>query len=296
MLQIDQISKTYPGGIKALKNVSLKIKKGIFGLVGPNGSGKSTLMRTIATLQKPDQGSIIFHGDDIVNHPSKMRQKLGYLPQEFGLYPHMSAEKLLDYLILLKGIEGKKDRKELIDYLLSITNLQKFKKRKVGAFSGGMKQRFGIAQALIGDPDLIIVDEPTNGLDPTERNHFHDILSDIAENRIIIFSTHIIDDVKELANDMAIMHQGEIILTGDPIQLIENLNGTVWQKIIDKHEKEKFENQYPVFLSKLYCGKLNVKAFSKTPLQGFEKCYPSLEDVYFTTLKKCQNNETISAS
>ncbi|OGU36153.1 MAG: multidrug ABC transporter ATP-binding protein, partial [Ignavibacteria bacterium GWB2_35_6b] len=220
MLTISNLSKTYSSGVNALKDVTLKIEKGLFGLLGPNGAGKSTLMRTIATLQEPDSGNIYFDELDVLKSPQLLRADLGYLPQDFGVYPRISALELLDHLAVLKGILNKKEREEQVNALLDQTNLYKMRKKSVGNFSGGMKQRFGIAQALLGNPHLIIVDEPTAGLDPEERNRFHNLLSEIGEDKVVILSTHIVEDVRDLCPDMAILADGKILLQGTPIKLI----------------------------------------------------------------------------
>ncbi len=282
MLLISNLNKTYPDNIKALDNVNLKIGKGIFGLIGPNGSGKSTLMRIIATLQEPDSGSVIFEGVDIIKQKNQMRSILGYLPQEFGVYPSVSAENLLDHLAVLKGIIDRKKRKEIINYLLEETNLYQYRKKKLGGFSGGMKQRFGIAQALLGQPKIIIVDEPTAGLDPGERDRFHNLLSSISENIIVIFSTHIVTDVNELCNDMAIIHKGKILIQTSPIKVIEIFQNKIWSKIIEKKEIESYSQKFKIISTKLFLGKIVIKVFSETPLDNFEKVMPTLEDVYFS--------------
>jgi len=292
-LTIQNISKTYPNGVEALKNVSLKIGNGMFGLLGPNGAGKSTLMRTIAALQDSDEGTIIIGDIDVSKDKQSLREILGYLPQEFGVYPKISANDLLDHLAVMKGITDSKQRKAVVESLLHQTNLWEAKDQKLGTYSGGMKQRFGIAQALIGDPKLIIVDEPTAGLDPMERNRFHNLLSEIGENVIVILSTHIVDDVSDLCNNMAIILNGEVHLVGEPIQLIKKLDQKVWKGLIEKSELVEIEKENDVISSRLYLGKVQVRIFSESPMQnGFESVSPEIEDLYFATI----NGLSISGS
>jgi len=292
-LTIQNISKTYPNGVEALKNVSLEIGNGMFGLLGPNGAGKSTLMRTIAALQDSDEGTIIVGDIDVSKDKQSLREILGYLPQEFGVYPKISANDLLDHLAVMKGITDSKQRKEVVESLLHQTNLWEAKDQKLGTYSGGMKQRFGIAQALIGDPKLIIVDEPTAGLDPMERNRFHNLLSEIGENVIVILSTHIVDDVSDLCNNMAIILNGEVHLVGEPIQLIKKLDQKVWKGLIEKSELVEIEKENDVISSRLYLGKVQVRIFSESPMQnGFESVNPEIEDLYFATI----NGLSISGS
>jgi len=284
-LTIQNISKTYPNGVEALKNVSLKIGNGMFGLLGPNGAGKSTLMRTIAALQDSDEGTITVGDIDVSKDKQSLREILGYLPQEFGVYPKISANDLLDHLAVMKGIIDSTQRKEVVESLLHQTNLWEAKDQKLGTYSGGMKQRFGIAQALIGDPKLIIVDEPTAGLDPMERNRFHNLLSEIGENVIVILSTHIVDDVSDLCNNMAIILNGEVHLVGEPIQLIKKLDQKVWKGLIEKSELVEIEKENDVISSRLYLGKVQVRIFSESPMQnGFESVSPEIEDLYFATI------------
>ena len=284
-LSIKNISKTYPNGVEALKNINLEIGNGMFGLLGPNGAGKSTLMRTIAALQDSDEGTITVGDIDVSKDKQSLREILGYLPQEFGVYPKISANDLLDHLAVMKGIIDSKQRKEVVESLLHQTNLWEAKDRKLGTFSGGMKQRFGIAQALIGDPKLIIVDEPTAGLDPMERNRFHNLLSEIGENVIVILSTHIVDDVSDLCNNMAIILNGEVHLIGEPIQLIKKLDGKVWKGLTEKSELTEIEKENDVISSRLYLGKVQVRIFSESPMQnGFESVTPEIEDLYFATI------------
>jgi len=282
-LIIENLSKTYSNGVRALNNVSLKIPTGMFGLLGPNGAGKSSLMRTIATLQEPDEGSITLGDLDVLKQKDEVRKILGYLPQEFGVYPRVSAEVLLDHLAVLKGISNKKERKELVEALLHKTNLWQARKKNLGGYSGGMKQRFGIAQALISEPKLIIVDEPTAGLDPAERNRFLNLLSELGENTVVILSTHIVDDVKELCTNMAIINQGTLLYEGNPLRAIEEVNGKVWRKTIDKGELQDYKNAYHVISDRLISGKpeIHVLADSK-PDPSFYGIEADLEDVYFS--------------
>jgi len=284
-LSIKNISKTYGNDVQALKNVSLEIGNGMFGLLGPNGAGKSTLMRTIAALQDADTGSITIGGIDVSTDKQALREILGYLPQEFGVYPKVSANDLLDHMAVMKGITDSSKRKEAVESLLHQTNLWEAKDRKLGTYSGGMKQRFGIAQALLGDPKLIIVDEPTAGLDPMERNRFHNLLSEIGENVIVILSTHIVDDVSDLCNYMAIILNGEVHLVGEPIQLIKRLDQKVWKGLIEKSDLVEIEKENDVISSRLYLGKIQVRLFSESPLgNGFEQANPEIEDLYFATI------------
>ncbi len=286
-LAISNLSKTYPNGVQALKNVALSIPTGMFGLLGPNGAGKSTLMRTIATLQEPDAGSIFLDGLDVVKQKDEVRKILGYLPQEFGVYPKVSAEMMLNHLAVLKGITSSKEKKELIDALLHQTNLYDVRKKNLGTFSGGMKQRFGIAQALLGNPKLIIVDEPTAGLDPAERNRFHNLLSEIGENIVVILSTHIVDDVSDLCSHTAIISEGEVLLTGEPLKVIKELQGKIWKKTIDKRELGEYQSRLKVISTRLFAGKTVIHVFSETQPDGtFEVIEAGLDDVYFSTLAR----------
>jgi len=246
MLSIRNLSKTYPGGIQALKGVSLEIPRGMFGLAGPNGAGKSTLMRTLATLQESDSGTVFLDGLDVLREKHAVRKILGYLPQEFGLYPRISAERMLDHLAALKGIMNARARREIVEELLRLTNLWNIRAQKLGTFSGGMRQRFGIAQALLGDPQLIIADEPTAGLDPEERRRFLNLLSEIGEDVVVILSTHIVDDVREICSHMAIIDKGRVLLTGDPPKLVSALAGRIWQKSVDREEVEGYRKSMPV--------------------------------------------------
>ncbi len=284
-LRIQNVSKTYANGVQALQNINLNISNGMFGLLGPNGAGKSSLMRTIATLQEPSEGTILFNDTNSIDNPQQLRNQLGYLPQEFGVYPKISAYNLLDHIAVLKGIVNKRERKEQVNALLEQTNLYTARKKSVHTYSGGMKQRFGIAQALLGNPKLIIVDEPTAGLDPEERNRFHNLLSEIGEQRIIILSTHIVEDVRNLCSDMAILGEGQIIAQGIPNDLIQNLNGKIWSKLIEKKDLEAFKNAFTVLFTRMYSGKIQIHVFSESkPEHGFEQVHPDLEDVYFSTL------------
>ncbi|MEM8887832.1 MAG: ABC transporter ATP-binding protein [Bacteroidota bacterium] len=282
-LVIQNLSKTYPNGVRALQNVSLTIQQGMFGLLGPNGAGKSTLMRSIATLQEPDGGKIVFDGIDVRTQKEDLRKVLGYLPQEFGVYPKVSAEKLLDHLAVLKGISNTSERKELVEALLHKTNLYEARKKNLGGYSGGMKQRFGIAQALLASPKLIIVDEPTAGLDPAERNRFHNLLSELGEEAVVILSTHIVDDVKKLCTNMAIINQGQILMTGNPKESIKQVEGKIWQKKIAKGELPKYKDAFNVISDRLETGEtiINILA-DNDPGQGFSPVDPGLEDVYFS--------------
>jgi ABC-type multidrug transport system ATPase subunit len=289
-LQINNLTKTYSNGVKALDNLNLKIGTGMFGLLGPNGAGKSSLMRTIATLQKPDSGSIVFDGIDILNNQMDLRKVLGYLPQEFGVYPNMSAESLLDYFARLKGVSLQKERDAIVKEVLEVTNLYDVRKKYVSGYSGGMKQRFGIAQLLLNNPKLIIVDEPTAGLDPAERHRFLNVLREIGTNNTVIFSTHIVDDVKELCNEMAILNGGKILTQNTPKGAAESLMGKIWTKAITREELEQNENQFNVISSNYNDDNtLNIKVYSdEKPSESFVICQPQLEDVYFVALKSDQ--------
>ena len=284
-LNIDNISKTYPNGVQALKNISIEIGNGIFGLLGPNGAGKSTLMRTIAALQDADSGTIMLGDVDVEKDKQGLREMLGYLPQEFGVYPKVSAIDLLDHMAVMKGITDAKRRKDQVDSLLYQVNLWESKDQKLGTFSGGMKQRFGIAQALLGDPKIIIVDEPTAGLDPMQRNRFHNLLSEIGENVVVILSTHIVDDVSDLCNDMAIILNGELKLAGKPLELIKKLEQKVWQGLVEKDVAESLKDDERLISSRLYMGKVKVRLLSNVePMNGFTLNEPEIEDLYFATI------------
>lgn len=284
-LTISNLSKTYPNGVQALHNISLNIPTGMFGLLGPNGAGKSTLMRTLATLQEADEGSVTLGNLNVFTQKNEVRSVLGYLPQQFGLYPKVSSETLLNHLAVLKGITNKMERKELIEALLHKTNLYDVRKQNLSGFSGGMKQRFGIAQALLNNPKLLIVDEPTAGLDPMERNRFYNLLSELGEKIIVILSTHIVDDVKELCTNMAIINKGEVLMKGNPLQLIDNLKGRVYEKTIEKTELEMYKKEYNVISEKLFQGKPVIHVLSDTNLaNGFRPISAGLEDVYFSQI------------
>ena len=286
MLEINGLTKTYGNGVRALDGVSLSVPKGMFGLLGPNGAGKSSLMRTIATLQTADEGSIQFGEMDVLKEPQALRATLGYLPQDFGVYPRMSARAMLDHLAVLKGISNGKERKHLVETLLEQTNLTQHAKKSVASYSGGMRQRFGIAQALIGDPQLIIVDEPTAGLDPEERNRFHNLLSEIGENVVIILSTHIVEDVADLCPNMAIMNRGQIVKKGSPDSLVRELDGKVWGKTIAKADLAALRERYTVISERLTMGRVRVHVLSDdNPGEGFEPVTADLEDVYFSTIR-----------
>ncbi len=290
-LTIKNLSKTYSNGVKALQNISLEIPTGMFGLLGPNGAGKSTLMRTIATLQDADEGSINLNDLDVLKQKNDLRKVLGYLPQQFGLYPKMSAEVLLNQFAILKGITNSKERKNIVEILLHKTNLYDVRKQNLGGFSGGMKQRFGIAQALLINPKLLIVDEPTAGLDPLERNRFYNILSELSENTIVILSTHIVEDVKELCTNMAIINRGEVLLNGKPLELIKQIENKVYQKTIHKNELNKHKQDYMVIGEKLFLGKPIIHILSDTdPKNDFKLVEASLEDVYFSQIFNSNKN------
>lgn len=286
-LRLDQLQKTYANGVKALDDVSIEIQTGMFGLLGPNGAGKSTLMRTLATLQEADSGSAYLHEINIFENPHELRSVLGYLPQEFGVYPRITAEQLLDHLALLKGVSNKGERKELVHHLLERVNLYHKRNKSVKGFSGGMKQRIGIAQALIGSPKLLIVDEPTAGLDPGERNRFYDLLSEVGEDVIVILSTHIVDDVRELCTQMAVMNLGKIVYQGAPEDGIQALEGKVFEKRISKEELEHYKTDYQVISNRLIGGQPVIHVLSdRLPDKSFQAVAPTLEDVFFSALEE----------
>jgi len=288
-LSIKNLSKTYENGTQAIEHLSLEISNGMFGLLGPNGAGKSTLMRTIAALQEPTSGVIEFNGINILENPMFIRENLGYLPQEFGVYPKISAYRLLDHLAILKGIVNKKERHDQILYLLQQTNLLQHKDKAVHSFSGGMRQRFGIAQALLGNPKIIIVDEPTAGLDPEERNRFNNLLSEIGESIIVVLSTHIVEDVRDLCTKMAIISNGKLILEGNPNEAIDSLKEKIWSKAIHKNELKEYQKHFNIISSHLNSGKINIHVFSnQQPDSGFELTSPDLSDVYFNILSQNQ--------
>lgn len=286
-LEIKNLTKIYSNGVTALNNISLTIGNGMFGLLGANGAGKSSLMKTIVGLQAPDKGQILFNGIDIIANPTYIKQQLGFLPQDFGVYPKISAYNLLTHLAVLKNLPDTKERKEHILALLEKVNLIQHRNKEVHTFSGGMKQRFGIAQALLGNPQIVIVDEPTAGLDPEERNRFNNLLSEIGEEIIIILSTHLVEDVRNLCENMAIIHQGTLLAQGNPQNFIEKLAGKVWQKTIDKKEKQNYEADYQVIATQLIAGKLTITVYADSkPDNSFEAVNPNLELVYFSTLNK----------
>ncbi len=290
MLSIKALNKTYGNGVQALKDVSLEIPTGLYGLLGPNGAGKSSLMRTIATLQEPDSGSIHFDGIDVLLDKEGLRRQLGYLPQDFGVYPKVSAEDLLSHFAVLKGLTRRAERKEMVEGLLRQTNLWDTRKRKLGTFSGGMRQRFGIAQALLGAPRLVIVDEPTAGLDPDERNRFLNLLAEIGEQVVVMLSTHIVADVTDLCPRMAMIVKGEVLLQGEPQAAIEMLKDKVWRKRVSKAALTEYQQRFNVLSSRLVAGQpqINVHADSQ-PDDGFEQVEPDLEDVYFLKIRASQS-------
>ncbi len=285
MLSIRNLSKTYGNGVRALHDVSLEIPKGMFGLLGPNGAGKSTLMRTLATLQEPDSGSIRFGDIDVLKQPEALRRQLGYLPQDFGVYPRVSARAMLDHLAELKGLPGGAARTKLVLEMLRQTNLLNVSNKALGGFSGGMRQRFGIAQALLGDPKLLIVDEPTAGLDPEERNRFHNLLAEIGENVVVILSTHIVDDVADLCANMAIMDGGEIVARGAPADLVKAVEGRVWRATIDKAEMQDYAARHTILSARLTAGRQEIDVLAdSSPGEGFTPAKAELDHVYFATL------------
>ena len=284
-LKISNLSKTYANGVKALDDVSLELENGMFGLLGPNGAGKSSLMRTLATLQEADSGTATLDDIDILKQPAELRKVLGYLPQEFGVYPRITAEQLLNHIAVLKGITNSKERKLLVRYLLDKVNLFDKRNKSVKGFSGGMKQRVGIDQALIGNPKLIIVDEPTAGLDPGERNRFYNLLADVGKEVIVILSTHIVEDVHELCTKMAIMNFGEIVYHGSPKNATQELNGKVYQKMVNRDELKNYASEYKIISNKMVGGQPLIHIFSEDhPQNGFEQVNPNLEDVFFSKI------------
>lgn len=285
-LRIEKLSKTYPNGVQALKEVTLTVPTGMFGLLGPNGAGKSTLMRTLATLQEADEGEVTLGELDVLKEKEEVRKLLGYLPQEFGVYPKVSAEVMLNHVAVLKGLVAKGERRDRVHGLLQQTNLWEVRKKKLGTFSGGMRQRFGIAQALLGNPKLIIVDEPTAGLDPAERIRFLNLLSEIGENVVVILSTHIVEDVSDLCSRMAIISEGEVLLTAEPQQAMAELHGNVWRHDVPRGELEAFKAHHRVISTHLAAGRTLVHVFSEeNPGEGFEPVEADLKDVYFTALR-----------
>ena len=286
MLSIQNLNKTYPNGVKALDGVCLNIPQGMYGLLGPNGAGKTSLMRTIATLQEPDSGSIRLGELDVLRQKDEVRQRLGYLPQDFGVYPRISAQDMLSHIALLKGITRSGERKDVVDAMLRRCNLYDVRKKSLTTFSGGMRQRFGIAQALIGNPQLLIVDEPTAGLDPGERNRFYNLLAEIGENVVIVLSTHIVEDVMDLCNRMAIIHLGKVLFEGRPEEAIAQLKDRVWRRSIEKTQLGEYEQRYKVISSRLVAGRPVLHVLSPhAPEDGFAPAPPDLEDVFFTRIR-----------
>ncbi len=291
MLSIKNLNKTYANGVHATNNVNLEIPNGLFGLLGPNGAGKSSLMRTIATLQEPDSGSIHFNGLDVLQNKEELRRQLGYLPQDFGVYPKVSAEDLLNHFAVLKGITNKADRKQSVEALLRQTNLWDARKRALGTYSGGMRQRFGIAQALLGSPKLVIVDEPTAGLDPDERNRFLNLLSEIGEQVVVILSTHIVEDVTDLCPRMAMIAKGRVLVQGEPQAAIDQLQNKVWRCSVSKEALPSYMEKFTVLTTRLVGGKPQINVYSETqPDDGFRQVDADLEDVYFLQLRQSQNH------
>ncbi|MBZ5523199.1 MAG: ABC transporter ATP-binding protein [Acidobacteriia bacterium] len=285
-LRIQNLSKTYKNGVKALDNVSLTIPCGMYGLLGPNGAGKSTLMRTLATLQEPDSGSASMGEIDVLRQKEEVRKVLGYLPQEFGVYPRISAQDMLSHLAMLKGITNARERKEVVAAMLQRCNLYDERKKSLASFSGGMRQRFGIAQALLGNPRLLIVDEPTAGLDPGERNRFYNLLAEVGEQVIVILSTHIVEDVMDLCTNMAIINNGRVLFEGRPEEAIDQLRGRIWQRSIQKPELASYEERYKVVSSRLVGGRPFLHIYSEQPLDdGFVASTPDLEDVFFAKIR-----------
>jgi ABC-2 type transport system ATP-binding protein len=285
MLKIEKLTHVYGNGTRALDGVDLTIPPGMFGLLGPNGAGKSTLMRTVATLQTPTSGAITFDGLDVIAEPEKLRRVLGYLPQDFGVYPRVSAYDMLDHMAVLKGISGRGERKATVESLLNQVNLWGVRKKALAGFSGGMRQRFGIAQALIGGPKLIIVDEPTAGLDPEERNRFLNLLGEIGDGVVVILSTHIVEDVADLCPQMAVLAEGRILLEGAPLNLIEATRGRIWQKTIDRSALDAYRADHRVISTRLFAGRTIIHVLKdSSPGEGFETVAGGLEDVYFSTL------------
>src|SRR5215467_867557 len=285
-LQIQNLSKTYRNGVKALDNVWLTIPHGMYGLLGPNGAGKSTLMRTLATLQEPDSGSATLGDIDVLKQKEEVRKRLGYLPQDFGVYPRISAQDMLSHIAALKGVTNSSERKDLVMVMLRRCNLEDVRKKSLSGFSGGMRQRFGIAQALLGKPQLLIVDEPTAGLDPGERNRFYNLLSEIGEQVIVILSTHIVEDVMDLCTNMAIIHEGRVLYEGGPDAAIAQLSGKVWRCSIEKAELPSYEQKYRIISNRLVAGRPSLHVYSNEPLDsGFASDAPDLEDVFFSKIQ-----------
>lgn len=297
MLELSHVTHVYPNGTRALDDVSLSIPTGMYGLLGPNGAGKSTLMRTVATLQTPSSGSIRFGDIDIIADPEKLRERLGYLPQDFGVYPRVSAYDMLEHMAVLKGVASARERKETVETLLNQTNLWNVRKKAIAGFSGGMRQRFGIAQALIGNPQLIIVDEPTAGLDPEERNRFLNLLAEIGDNVVVILSTHIVDDVADLCPRMAVLAGGKIQLEGAPLDLIERSRGSVWAKTIERDQMADYAAAHEVISTRLFAGRTIIHILSDNdPGNGFTAVDGGLEDVYFSTLARSRRTPAAQAA
>lgn len=293
VLRIQNVSKSYSNGVKALQNISLTIPPGMYGLLGPNGAGKSSLMRTLATLQEPDEGTISFGHLDVLTQKEELQQTLGYLPQDFGLHPKAKAEELLNYFAVLKGIKEKKARREVVEALLRQTNLWDVRRQRLGGFSGGMRQRFGVAVAMLGNPKLIIVDEPTAGLDPAERVRFLNLLSEMGENSVVILSTHIVEDVSELCTRMAVINKGRILLETEPHKAIETLKGKIWRRVIERKVLPELEQEHMIISTKLLGGRTVVHLFSETsPGNDFEPISPDLEDAYFTVIMQNYREST----
>lgn len=296
-LRIRDVSKTYPNGTQALKDVTLTVPKGMFGLLGPNGAGKSTLMRIIATLQEPDEGSIRLGAIDVLRHEDEVRQTLGYLPQSFGFHPRARAERLLEHFAVLKGIQERGTRRDVVESLLRQTNLWDVRGEKLGTFSGGMRQRFGVAVALLGNPKLIIVDEPTAGLDPAERVRFLNLLSEIGEDSVVMLSTHIVEDVEELCTRMAIIDRGEILLEAEPLRAMAELQGRIWRRTVSREELPALETELPVISTKLLAGRTIVHVYAEdSPSAAFEPIEPALEDVYFSVMAGHHGRRGVAAS
>lgn len=297
MLELTNVTHVYANGTRALDDVTLSVPKGMFGLLGPNGAGKSTLMRTIATLQTPTAGRIRFGDIDILATPDRLRERLGYLPQDFGVYPRVSAYDMLDHMAVLKGVASARERKETVETLLNQTNLWNVRKKAIAGFSGGMRQRFGIAQALIGNPELIIVDEPTAGLDPEERNRFLNLLAEIGENVVVILSTHIVEDVADLCPRMAVLAAGKLQLEGAPLELIEQTRGTVWAKTIAREDLDAYRQSHSIISTRLFAGRTIIHVLSEAdPGQGFTPANGGLEDVYFSTLDRARRPAAMTAA
>jgi len=294
MLRIKGLSKTYDNGVQALKDVNLEIPNGLFGLLGPNGAGKSSLMRTIATLQQADQGSIHFDNIDVLNQPTEMREQLGYLPQDFGVYPQFSAQTMLNHFAALKGFTQSGERKETVQGLLAMVNLWDVRHQKLGTYSGGMLQRFGVAQALLGNPRLVIVDEPAAGLDPEERDRLLNLLSEIGEQVVIILSTHLVGNVRDLCREMAVLVKGQVVASGEPEQLVDALAGQIWSTVVDKADVALYRCEHEVLSARLFAGRIALRVKSlKVPGPEFTAVTASLEDVYFSVLEKSKQEPAL---